>query len=308
VARRKYKKNKLLFGRSWLSMKNQHGENWFVASLLKLSKIFFILTFFAAIGFALYHLDKKYIRPELSHETVPLRLKKVPDWVSDELKEKILEQAGGRYLRLDENAASIVRENLKSAAWLENVSVQTTKEEIQIYADYRMPVAVIKSSLSEFYIDANQIVLDYVPMPKLTLVEIKNVTSGTQEPRYGQPWEHDDLTAAIEIISKIGQMDKSMKLKKPLLNEISAIDVGNFHGRKNKSQPHIVLYSRDNTPIHWGAAIGEWQKYLESPDKQKLAKLFNYYNTEGTLNGGSKINYIDLCNPLDKIPLPIDQF
>ena len=308
MARRKYKKNRISLKRSWLKPKNKHGESRLLANLLKLSKIFFILAFFTAIGIALYHLDKKYIRPVQTHEAGPLILKDVPNWVSDDLKEKILDQAGGRNFLLDENAASIVRENLKSVAWLENVSVQTTKDSIQVHARYRKPVALIKSGLSEFFVDVNQIVLDYVPMPRLTIVEIRNISIGSQTPRYGQAWERDDLGAALKIISKINQMDKALKLKKPLLSEISAIDVGNYHGIKSRSQPHIILYSKDNTPIHWGAAIGEWQKYLESPDEQKIAKLYGYYEQEGTLNGGSKINYIDLRNPQDKIPLPIDKF
>ena len=145
-------------------------------------------------------------------------------------------------------------------------------------------------------------------MPMLFIVEIKNVSSDSQTPRYGEVWKCDEVAAALQIIEKIRQMDNTLKGIKPLISEIASIDVSNYKGRKNRSQPHIILYSHDNTPIHWGAEIGGWQKELESSDAQKLAKLYAYYEQEGTLNSGKKVNFINLRDPQDKIPLPIDGF
>jgi len=101
-------------------------------------------------------------------------------------------------------------------------------------------------------------------------------------------------------------MDRALVPDKPLLYEIDRINVSNFNGRQNKHRPHIVLYSRDNTEIMWGAEVGQWQRHLESTDEQKLAKLYSYYKEFGTLSGGVK--YINLRDPRDKIPLPIDKY
>lgn len=277
--------------------------------LLKLLKLTLILCFIAAIGIALYYADKKYIRSAQSHETGPLILKDAPQWVNEQLREKIFDKAGGRKFRLDENTAAIVRENLKSVAWLDQTIVQTMVDSIHVRARYRKPVAVINYGQNDFYVDVNQVVLDYVPIPQLLTVEIKLASSLESEtPRYGEVWKRNDLTAALRIIEKINQMDKTLKQRKPLISEISSIDVSNYQGKKNRSQPHIILYSLDNTPIHWGAEIGAWQKEMESPDAQKLAKLYGYYEQEGTLSSGSKVNFINLRDPQDKIPLPIDGF
>jgi len=101
-------------------------------------------------------------------------------------------------------------------------------------------------------------------------------------------------------------MDKLVTPDKPLLYEIDRIDVGNFNGRENTQHPHIVMYAKDNTQIIWGAEVGKWQRYLESTDEQKLAKLYGYYKEYGTLSGGAK--YINLRDPQDNIPLPIDKY
>jgi hypothetical protein len=80
----------------------------------------------------------------------------------------------------------------------------------------------------------------------------------------------------------------------------------NYNGRKNDRRPHIILYAKDNTEITWGAELGKWQRHLESTDEQKLAKLYGYYKEYGTLSGRAK--YINLRDPRDKIPLPIDRY
>ena len=100
-------------------------------------------------------------------------------------------------------------------------------------------------------------------------------------------------------------MDAVVCPDKPLLREIDRIDVSNFDGRKNKLRPHIVLYTKDNTQIIWGAEIGTWQRHLESPDDDKLAKLYTYYQQNGTLSG---VKYINLRDPQQTIYLPVDKY
>ena len=256
----------------------------------------------------LIYLDKNYIRPPQSNETGIIGLMKVPDWASDELKEKIVLEAGGPMVKLDENTANTVAESLRSVSWIHNITVQTTTDSVQVYASYRKPVAVIQSGQIKFYIDSEQVVLDYVPMPDLKIVEIKGIMLENDELRLGQRWERDDLAAGIKILGEIYQMSMTETPKNPLIDEIASIDLSNYQGRRNKSKPHIVLYSTDNTEIQWGAEFGAGTLYFESPDYQKLAKLFSYYDQEGTLNGGSKIKFINLRDPQDKIPLPIDNY
>ena len=79
--------------------------------------------------------------------------------------------------------------------------------------------------------------------------------------------------------------------------------MANFQGRRNRSKPHIVLTTKDDTPIHWGAELGAWGKYLEQSDEKNLAALYTFYKDCGTLLGG-EAKYINLRDSRHEIPRP----
>ncbi|MFQ6036968.1 MAG: hypothetical protein ACE5NM_14105, partial [Sedimentisphaerales bacterium] len=154
--------------------------------------------------------------------------------------------------------------------------------------------------------DAELVVLDFVPMPNLPVVKVKGLSPITKIPPVGKVWPREDLAAAVAILVQFDRMDKLVTPEAPLLYEIDSIDVSNFKGREDSRFAHIILYAKDNTEIMWGAEIGTWSRHLEAKDEEKLAKLYNYYTEHGSLLNGAK--YIDLRNPQDTIPLPIDKY
>jgi hypothetical protein len=268
-------------------------------------KTFAIICFFGAAGASLYFVER-YVKSVKPAETGPIELVDVPEWVSSELKAKIRDAVGDRTFRLDENAAQMAAENLASVAWIDNVKIQTTHDHLLIEAKWRKPVAMVKSGSQSFYVDAELVVLDFVPMPNLPIVKIEGLSATTRMPPPGEVWQSDDLAAAVTILTKLDQMDKSVTPNKPLLYEIDRIDISNFASRKNSRLPHIVLYAKDDTEIIWGAEFGRWQRYLEATDEEKLAKLYAYYKEYGSLSGGVK--YINLRDPQDNISQPIDKY
>ena len=273
-------------------------------------KVLAVVCVLCGIVFGLMSLEK-YVK-----ETVPARqgagdleLTNVPLWVSDQLKEKVytIATANGSNLGLDEDTALSVQRNIEELIpWLDEVKVRATHNILRVEARWRKPVALVKSGLIKFYVDAEQVVLDFIPMPDLPIVEIKGLPPVTKIPPLGEAWQRDDLAAAIMILDRLDDMDKSLTPDKPLLSEIERIDVSNFNGLHNSRQPHIILYTKDNTEIIWGAEVGKWQQHLESTDEQKLAKLYGYYKEYGTLSGAAK--FINLRDPRDNIPLPIDKY
>jgi hypothetical protein len=273
-------------------------------SLTDALKALAIVCIFAAAGVSLYFAER-YVKSAKPAGTGPLELVNVPEWVSSELKAKICDAAGGKTFRLDENAAQMVAGNLASVVWLHNVKIQTTQEHLLVEALWRKPIAIVKSGSQSFYVDADMVVLDFIPMPNLPLVKIEGL-SATRIPPLGEVWKSNELTAAVTILTKLGQMDKSVAPEKPLLHEIDRIDVSNFNGRKNSRLPHIVLYTKDDTEIIWGAEFGKWQRYLEATDEEKLAKLYAYYKEYGSLSGGVK--YINLRDPQNNVSQPIDKY
>jgi len=292
------------------ALKKKDGAGWIgpgVKSILKVLAIACVLGG-AAMGLTLLEKYVKRTAP-IPQGTGNITLAAVPTWVNEQLQDKLRSAArvNEAELRLDENAAASARRNIrKRMAWIDNVKVETTDDGLIVEGNWRKPVAVIQSGPAKFYVDNESVVLDYIPMPNLPIVEITGLSMATKMPPLGEVWNCKDLAAAITIIERLTQMDRALVPDKPLLYQIDRINVSNYNGRENKHRPHIVLYSIDNTEIIWGAEVGQWQRHLESTDEQKLAKLYSYYKEFGTLSGGVK--YINLRDPRDKIPLPIDKY
>lgn len=291
-------------------MKKKRGGPWIGPGLKSILKVLVVACVLggAAMGLTLLERYVKRTAP-IPQGTGNITLAAVPTWVNEQLQEKLRSaaRANEAELRLDENAAASARRNIrKRVAWIDNVKVQTTDDGLIVEGNWRKPVAVIQSGPPKFYVDNESVVLDYIPMPNLPIVEITGLSMATKMPPLGEVWQCKDLAAAITIIERLTQMDRALVPDKPLLYQIDRINVSNYNGRENKHRPHIVLYSIDNTEIIWGAEVDQWQRHLESTDEQKLAKLYSYYKEFGTLSGGVK--YINLRDPRDKIPLPIDKY
>ncbi len=303
------KAKRISFAPGALRKRTRHRAKWAGPGLVGIMKVLAGIGVVCGIVVGLVLMEKYVTRTVPAPEgTVELELASVPAWVNEPLKQKVYAAAqGGERLRLDEDTALAVQRNLaQQVVWLDDVRVQTTHDCLRIEGRWRRPLGQIQSGPAKFYIDAEQVVLDFVPMTDLAIVEIKGLTPTAEAPRLGQVWRRNDLAAAINILNRLDQMDRSLAIDKPLLYEIDRIDVSNFDGRKNAGRAHIVLYTKDDTEITWGAEVGKWQQHLESTDEQKLAKLYSYYKEYGTLSGGAR--YINLRDPRDKIPLPIDRY
>ncbi len=307
---KKSKPKKISFKLSGLKKKKRQRASWFGPSLIIILKVLAVVCVLCGIVIGLMFLEK-YVKETVpaARGSVDLELADVPIWASDELKEKVHAAAIGKgvNLRLDEDTALSVHRNIEQLiVWLDEVEVLTLHDRLRVEAQWRKPVALVKSGLIKFYVDAERVVLDFVPIPDLPIVEIKGLPLITKIPPLGEVWQRDDLAAAIRILDRLDDMDKSLTPDKPLLREIDCIDVSNFNGRHNSRQAHIILYTKDNTEIIWGAEVEKWQQHLESTDEQKLAKLYVYYKENGTLSGAAK--FINLRDPRDNIPLPIDKY
>ncbi|RKY24546.1 MAG: hypothetical protein DRP62_03490 [Planctomycetota bacterium] len=279
-------------------------------SLIFFSIVLAVLCVLAAVGIGFVFLDK-YVEKAtaISEKSGRLKLVDVPVWVSQTLKEKVYAAAvaNGEDLKLDEDAAQSVQRNIEErVAWLDEVKVQITHDSIIVKGRWRKPLALVKSGLRKFYVDADLVVLDFVPIPNLPIVKVKGLPLITKTPPTGSLWRRDDIAAAVAVLDLFDQRDKMDVSKKPLLYEIDSIDVSNFNGRQNSSFPHIVLYAKDDTEIIWGAEIGAWQRHLEATDEEKLAKLYSHYEEYGSLL--NNVKYINLRDPQGDIPQPIDKY
>ena len=307
--RKKSKAKRISFKLSGFKRRKKQRASWFGPSLIIILKVLAVVCVLSGIVIGLIFLEK-YVKETVldGRGSIDLELAGVPLWVSDQLKDKIqaaaIEKAGNG---LDEDIALSVWRNLDQlTAWLDDVKVRPTHDRIRIEGRWRKPIGLVKFGRLKFYVDAERIVLDFVPLPELPIVEIKGLPPITKMPPLGEVWQRDDLAAAVIILDRLDHRDKFLTSDKPLLYEIDRIDVSNFNGRQNSRHAHIILYSKDDAEITWGAEVGKYQRHLESTDQEKLAKLYGYYEDYGTLSGGAR--YINLRDPQDKIPLPIDKY
>lgn len=269
-------------------------------------KVALVLCFFAASG-AFLRYAEAYVKSAHPADEGGLVLVGVPRWVDRDLRNRVAAVAGGTRFQLKEETAEVIARNLAAMAWLHEVNVQVTHDAVRVQARWRKPVALmhIREDGSTIYIDPNLVVLDYLPMPHLPIVEVKGVDLGVV-PLPGEVFDQADLAAAVALIELLHRADAAYMPKNPLIEHIASVDVRNFNGRKNHRDPHIVLRTKDDTQIIWGAEIGQWTRFLEATDQEKLGKLYRYYQEHGSLSAGAR--YINLRDPQDRVPLPIDKY
>lgn len=217
----------------------------------------------------------------------PLVLANQPAWVSQELLEKVYHTLGAKEFPLRQESAAAVAGLLDELSWMDPIRVQIAHDSLQVQAHWHKPIALVHSGTTRFYVDANSVALEYIPLPDLPLVTIRGVRV-TRVPTLGRVLEREDLKAAVDLVALLQWMDQQTVPTKPLLREIEQIDVNNFRGRSKRDRPHILLVAKDKTPIEWGAEIGTWAQFLEASDEEKLANLYTYYQERGTVQGGVK--------------------
>ena len=289
---------------SWWGTRTRRQAEARKQTALTAFKVVAVMCFLAAAGTFLRYAEG-YVRSAQPGEEGSLALLKVPAWVNWDLKARVVAAAGGNRFPLQEDTAEVVARNLASVSWLDDIEVQVTHDAVQIEARWRKPIALLERGPSKFYVDADLVILDYMPMAHLPIVEVKGVSLGLP-PALGSVFDRDDLVAAVKLVVLLSRMDAEIAPRNPLLEQIASIDVSNYKGRKNHGAPHILLYSQEGTQILWGAEIGEWAKHLEAKDEQNLAKLYTYYKEHGSLGAG--VRYINLRDPQDKVPQPIDRY
>ena len=127
-----------------------------------------------AVGLLYLEKRNEHIR-RVSQTKAPVEVRlqladNVPAWVNSQLKEKVLRAAEGygQDVKIDENAAGQVHQNIiNNIAWLDDVKVQATHDALYIEGRWRKPVGLIKTARQDFYVDSEQVVLDFIQMPDL---------------------------------------------------------------------------------------------------------------------------------------------
>lgn len=277
-------------------------RNWPWVTIVKVAAV---ICFLAASG-AFLRFAEGYVQSAAPTQEGSLILVDVPDWVKWDLQNLVAQVAGGTRFPLTEDTAEVLARNLSAMSWLHDIHVRVTHDSVLVRAQWRKPVIriEIRETSSNIYIDENLVVIDYMPMPHLPIVKAAGVSQNIV-PLPGQKFDQGDVSAAVQLALLLNQTDAAYAPKTPLLEQIASIDVSNYKGRNDAQKEHIVLNTKDRAQIIWGAEIGEYVKFGEASDEEKLASLYGYYKESGSF---AEAKYINLRYPQGRVYLPIDKY
>lgn len=240
---------------------------------------------------------------QTAQATGPIELTNAPDdWLGEEWLRAITTATGGNYFPLNDQSAHVIAENLERLSWMYDVRVRITPKHLKVTAKYRKPAVRIQTTSGKWvYLDAEGVVLDYLPVDTFAVLEIRGLSWRTLPPP-GNQYHSEAATAVILLLEILQKMDEKCCPEKPLLNEIAYVDVTHF-GTQRSKKPHLILTAKDGTEAFWGAAYGQASAFLEANETEKLTKLYNFYQqNNNTLQG--KVKSIELRTPRTQLPRP----
>src|SRR4030042_1862663 len=200
--------------------------NWIV-----IVKVAIVSGLLVGAGFFLRYAEG-FVRAAQAGEEGSLILVSVREWVSRDLKLRAAGVAGGSRFPIRDETAQMVARNLAPMAWLDDVAVQVTQDAVRVKARWRKPLALIQKNSWKLYVDADLVVLDYVPMPQLPIVEGTGLAV-ERPPQPGEVFDQRDLGAAVALIHLLHRADTEFAPKTPLIEQIASIDVSNYRGRRD---------------------------------------------------------------------------
>jgi len=226
------------------------------------------------IGAAVYGLERLkrhvYGLPAFQRE-VRLVLVDPPEWVvAEQWEPRILGSipipSPEEWLQSD--LPRRVAERLEASGWVRRVRRVTRRMDgtIGITCDYRRPIAMLLTPKGYVPVDREGVRLPEIyssVSPTSGWLRIVGVESPM--PPVSKPFQGADARAGVALAALIFEQGDAFTYG------ISAIDVRNFRGRKDKRACHIKLYTPDGTEIQWGSAIGE--EVEENTPAQKLAQI-----------------------------------
>ena len=182
---------------------------------------------------------------------------------------------------------------LAAVGWVGKVNFvrRTAVGRFEISASYRQPAALVQHEGEFIMVDDAAVRLPgtYTYDPSRRLVQ--GVAGAPPPP--GMAWEGGDLVAGLRIIKAIAD--------EPFSDQITAVLVDNFGGRRDSRASHIELATeRAGGRIHWGSAPG--LELEENLLEQKLALLRENYNRTGRADAGHPV--IDVSTFPDRYTIP----
>lgn len=220
------------------------------------------------------------------HQTRNIGIKEVvlvdkPKWLSAKLSQDLAAVVAAHVTGdpLDNASLQKAAMALNSNPWVKKVAriQRLTNGDIQVWARYREPVAMVETADGCRLVDADGVRLPGLYRPgQAQQVGLPTIVGVSGLPRReGEPWPGDDLRAGLSLVQLLQG--------EPYLAQIRAFDVS---GRDQRGRIRLVLRTR-NGMVRWGLPPGQ-EKPIEPEAETKKEWLTTVYKRQGLIDAGGK--------------------
>lgn len=244
---------------------------------------------FAVIAYGLHDLEP-YARRANTADTV-IEWVRAPEWLNDENWRHVLPELEAR-INLhpdtdpyDDRVCPYVAERLVGSSWIEAVRRVSKQSDgrVKVYADFRKPFAMIEQNGIAYLVDREGVRLPQQwassGLNRSGWLAIRGVAA--RAPNLARRWPGNDVAAGLKLARFLYRAEAVGRT--PFRDEIRAIDVSNFDGRKNRRAGRLQMVTiNPQSYIHWGLPPGE-EYDIEITAEMKLARLCGLHAAAGRL-------------------------
>jgi len=214
---------------------------------------------------------------------VEVDLVDAPKWMSQLLRTDLSNLAKSQLSTDPMNASELnrVHEKLAANAWVEQVTriERTDGGSVNIWAQYRQPVALIESRDGFHLVDEQGIQLPGLYLSHqagaLALPIVEGVLS--QPKREGLQWPGEDVQAGLSLVMLIRN--------EAYIDQIRSIDVSR---RDDLGRMRLVMHTINGGMVRWGLPPGS-EHPIEPDMRTKLTRLASVYRQRGSIDAGGKV-------------------
>jgi hypothetical protein len=248
---------------------------------------------FAVMAYGLHQLEPYAQRMNTANTVIEWVA--TPEWLNDQNWRHVLPELEA-HVNLhpdtdpfDDRVCPYVAERLKGSPWISTVRRVSKQSDgrVKVSADFRKPFAMIECRGIAYLVDETGVRLPQQwasrGLNRGGWMAIRAVAAPPPPP--GERWPGEDVAAGLKLASFLYRAETKDRI--PFRDEIRAIDVGNFDGRRNPRAGRLQLVTTNpQSYIHWGLPPGEEYGYdgnIESTAEMKLAMLCRLHAAEGHL-------------------------
>ncbi|MEZ6110223.1 MAG: hypothetical protein R3C99_04295 [Pirellulaceae bacterium] len=215
-----------------------------------------------------------------------------PAWIRADVKAEVVRDGLLGQLSLADPEATVkIARAFEAHTWVEHVERVTKRAPARVTVDlrYRRPIAMVEVPLGYWPVDASGVLLPVREFSEAQTVDYLHILGANPEPAgpVGTPYGDRRVEQGAVIAVALERYWKDLSLHK--------IVAGERPSASRLDDPEFDLFTRRGVRLMWGRAPGH-ERPGEPSAAQKLAKLLEYVEQHGSLDGADGPAELDLRN------------